>query len=143
MSVLTQVIHHEHDKRLGFRLEDMIADRLLVLFGSDFRKANIHEDRIFGTDFYVQGVPIDVTAYAGRKDKMIHCGTVNVWDVFTIQVYARFGNRHHDFSYPVMVLEFDVPANREGNLMIQMWLEKESMYECMDSFFSAIEAYGF
>jgi hypothetical protein len=139
MSVVGKVIGYEmSSKPRGFRAQSFIFDKLDELYGKDFVKATEEQDRHEGTDCFIQRLRVDVTLHAAKKDRMIYCGNVDSY-AFHINVFIRFGNRHVDFPEPVMVLEFLVGANRHGNYLVQSYLDKEIVSECMDLFFSKLD----
>ena len=131
----------------GFELEmaDIVSLHARREWGAKaVRFGTQYQDKFEGTDFFVLGVPIDVTLAFEKKNKTRKLGSMNL-DGLTIDFGIRFGNRKANFKTPVLVIGAHTAI---GITMNNMWIAldtiKRNIHEIlnigMDKYFLETDA---
>ena len=131
----------------GIEFEDRIIEKCgcvcIERWGAGaFSISTVSEDKLKGTDFFVLGVPIDVTLNIKNKthttvsDFTIDLGFVKV----TFGV--RFGNGRVKFETPVLVLGFETLLDRKDVMKLTNLISKSELIEIlnkgMDFYFETV-----
>lgn len=105
----------------GQYVEAYVKDMFEDVFYGTFRDATREDDLFFGTDFYINSVPIDVTINSHKS----HSKFIKkyVLDGITVNVLKRFGNKHCQFKQPVLVFHFEMYDLRD-RMMICEFIEE-------------------
>lgn len=91
----------------GEYLEWLALSHFKRTFPDLYRESTMKEDREEGADCYIGGIPVDVTLkQLNMKTYTTPVGLINVYDAYSIHVGIRYGNRHHLFSQPVIVMSY-------------------------------------
>ncbi|WP_067924055.1 hypothetical protein [Alicyclobacillus shizuokensis] len=127
----------------GQRIEDMLILHFEQVFGRDFRVSTQVEDRLYGADGYLYGVPVDFTTAFDKKDHTFFLGQVDVLGVYSIAVGARWRNRHEVFPQPVIV--FGISFSFKGRYGLQHTLvkliDKASVESAFDLYWEWVDKY--
>ncbi len=101
--------------QVGKELEDAFFDKFSKFV--DCRRATTYEDECKGTDFFVEGIPVDVTFNMGHKDHIAKTYDYNAdWSMA-----IRTGNNYKGgtaFDMPVMV----VALNTDDTKYVKDWV---------------------
>lgn len=90
---------------LGVVFENCALEHFETLSG--FKHSTVEQDRFLGADFYMDGIPVDITLnYMGKCGKIHHLGTYKIDGVFNIKVGVRYHNNKQYLSTPVIVIGF-------------------------------------
>lgn len=90
---------------IGVAFENACLEHFETLPG--YKYSTMSEDRYTGADFYMDGVPVDVTLnYKGKKGKMRHLGSYKVDNLFEIRLGVRYHNSKMYLDTPVLVIGF-------------------------------------
>lgn len=71
---------------------------------TSFRYSSTKEDRYKGTDFWVLGVPVDVTLDIDRSSHTTLCKNEVEFDLGSFVFGVRTGNNYGTFEQPVLVI---------------------------------------
>ena len=96
------------DYSVGIEFEDEIIEKIGTVT-KNIRLALAAEDRFFGTDCVIDGVPVDVTLNYENKTymrKLEKCVRHGIGEVY---YGIRKSNGHIRFETPVLVIGFSVP----------------------------------
>ncbi|MCL1884457.1 MAG: hypothetical protein FWF81_12010 [Defluviitaleaceae bacterium] len=102
------------------------------------------QDRHEGTDFFVLGIPIDITLAFDKKNKTRKVGTLKM-DGVTIDFGVRFGNNKAKFKTPVLVIGAEAAIGiSKSNMWITLGIIKDNVQKIldmgMDKYFLATDA---
>jgi hypothetical protein len=118
---------------LGKAFEGVMKYYFKKLYGDAFIPANHEEDCYEGTDFFINGIRIDVTLKpVKRKAKYIDSFVI---PGCTIHVQLRYGNHVQDFSEPVLLLYFESFIGNDPYDLVDL-IEEECDREFFDKVLS-------
>ena len=112
---------------------------------SAFKFSTVTQDKMKGTDFFVLGVPVDVTLDLDNKRHTKISKDIEI-DLLVAKVRfgVRFGNGHVKFDTPVLVIGFDTLLDRNDVLSIASFISNSKFVEIlntgMDYYFETVEA---
>lgn len=105
----------------GQYIEKLVKEIFEDMFPNTYREATEEEDLHQGTDFFVSGVPIDVTLDENKNyTKFIK---KYMLEGITINVMIRYRNAFSRFDKPVLVFQFETYENRDRFDIADMILE--------------------
>jgi len=92
----------------GYEFESEIVDIVYTFAKRSWGAGSIkfstaHQDRYEGTDFFVLGIPTDITLAFETKNKTRKLGEM-ILDGVTVDFGIRFGNGKTSFESPVLVI---------------------------------------
>lgn len=90
---------------IGIAFENYALEYFETLSG--YKYSSKQEDLYTGADFYMDGVPVDVTLnYKGKRGKVRHLGSYKVDGLFEIRLGVRYHNSRVQLNTPVLIIGF-------------------------------------
>ena len=135
----------------GEKLEEMLMDEIsrfaIKNWGKGaFKFSAIKQDRLDGVDFFVLGVPVDVTLNYNRKNRMRKLDISLSFEGISVDFGIRFGNGKAQFKTPVLVIGIDSALRlTHSNMAGEIGLLRDGLDQIlnsgMDAYFDACDVY--
>ncbi|MDL2248617.1 hypothetical protein LJB89_02860 [Tyzzerella sp. OttesenSCG-928-J15] len=132
----------------GLEFEDTIIDKFYNVcikeWGTNsFKISTVKQDLYAGTDFFVLGVPVDVTLNITDKNHTTISKTTIDIGFAKINFAVRYGNGRVKFDTPVLVIGFDTLMDKTGIRQLASFLDPMQVVELiqagMDCYFETVE----
>lgn len=133
----------------GIEFEETIIEKCGTISketwgASAFKFSTLTQDKMSGTDFFVLGIPVDVTLNLENKRHTKISSDIEIdLAIAKVRFGVRFGNGRVKFETPVLVIGFDTMLGRRDVLTIASSISKSKFVEIlnsgMDFYFDTVE----